>query len=335
MVPLDGSPFGEYALPLALGIARRAGAEVELIHVYTLPIPSVLTNGLVVPVPVEPPPEQAWERARAYLDQLADCLSERWEVPIEPVVRAGAAADTLYHHALASNTDLVVMTTHGYGPLSRLWLGSVADQLMRRLPMPLLLVWPHEAALDLLEEVHEQAFQHVLIPLDGSPLAEEVLEPAMALGKLMDAEYTLLQAIDPPLFRSIPAVHASGVDKQILEQSRAEALAYLEGVAERMRAEGLQVHTSVLHAPPSVAILDYAHEHAVDLIAMATHGRGGVARMLLGSVADKVVRGAGAPVLLQRPSAETAELSIDAQRGIEDRAAPEASAASSTTSVAR
>jgi nucleotide-binding universal stress UspA family protein len=308
MVPLDGSPFGEYALPLALGIARRAGAGVELVHVCTPPIPSGVTAGLGIPVAVDPSPEQAWERGRAYLAQLADYLSERWDVPIGTVVLGGLVADTLYDYALASGADLVVMTTHGYGPLSRVWMGSVADTLMRRLPMLLLLVRPRAEALDLLEAVHDHAFAHMLIPLDGSPLAEEILEGAMALGKLMDAEYTLLQAVDPPLFRSVPAVHASGVPEQILEQWQAEARAYLAGVAERMRAEGLQVQTSVLHAPPAQAILDYAREHAVDLIAMATHGRGGVARMLLGSVADKVVRGAGAPVLLQRPSAETAEL---------------------------
>jgi nucleotide-binding universal stress UspA family protein len=319
MVPLDGSPFGEYALPLALSMARRSGAEVELIHVYTLPIPIVSTNGLMIPRPVAQPPEQAWERARAYLDQLADCLSEPWEVPIETVLRAGAVADTLYDHALASGADLVVMTTHGYGPLSRVWMGSVADKLLRRLPMPLLLVRPRTEALDLLEQVHDQAFAHMLIPLDGSPLAEEILEPAMALGKLMGARYTLLQAVDPPLLGYAPALHARGIDEQILEQWRAEALAYLEGVAERMRAERLKVQTSVPLVPPAIAILDYAHEHAVDLIAMATHGRGGVARLLLGNVADKVVRGAGAPVLLQRPRAETAELSASARRAEDDR----------------
>jgi nucleotide-binding universal stress UspA family protein len=93
----------------------------------------------------------------------------------------------------------------------------------------------------------------------------------------------------------------------VLAEWRAETQAYLEQLADRLRGQGHPVEAHVIIGPPAIAILDYARVHAVDLIAMATHGRGGVARMLLGSVADKVVRGAGTPVLLRRPSAEGAE----------------------------
>jgi nucleotide-binding universal stress UspA family protein len=164
--------------------------------------------------------------------------------------------------------------------------------------------------LDLLEEVHEQAFQHVLIPLDGSTLAEGVLEPAVALGKLMQAEYTLLQTIEVPILGYAPAAQVAGLDDQILEQWRVEAQAYLDQVAEHMRAQGLAVRVSVMVGQAAPAILDYARDHVVDVIAMATHGRGGAARMLLGSVADKVVRGAGAPVLLYRPPAEPPQIGV-------------------------
>ena len=302
MVPLDGSTFGEYALPLALGIARQAGATVHLTHVWVPPAP-IYTDEMFVVKDMPHLPDR--ERERTYLNELAMCLSERWEVAITPTLLDGPVSDTLRAHALATDVDLIVVTTHGRGPLSRFWLGSVTDALIRQMPIPILLVRPHEAALDLLEEVHEQAFQHVLIPLDGSALAEEVVESAVALGRLMQAEYTLLQAIDVPLLGYAPAAHATGMDEQIREQWRAEAQTYLDQVAEGMRAEGLKVHTSVKIAQPAVAILDYARENAVDLIAMATHGRGGVARLLLGSVADKVVRGAGAPVLLLRPQVES------------------------------
>lgn len=314
MVPLDGSSFGEYALPLALGIARRAEARIELVHACRPPALDFLNGG----APAVQPPTPERERVASYLSQLAECLSERWDVSIGTAVLEGPAADALYSHALAAGIDLVVMTTHGYGPLSRVWMGSVADKLMRRLPMPALLVRPHEQALDMLEGVHEQAFEHVLIPLDGSALSEEILEPATVLGEPMGAEYTLIQAIDPPMLGYAPAAQVAGVDEQVLEQWRAEAQAYLERVAGRMRARGLLVRTSVLYAPPAVAILDYAREHAVDLIAMSTHGRGGVARMLLGSVADKVVRGAGCPVLIQPPHGESAHLTASAKYAAED-----------------
>jgi nucleotide-binding universal stress UspA family protein len=174
--------------------------------------------------------------------------------------------------------------------------------------VPILLARPHEEPLDLLEEVHEQAFQHLLIPLDGSTLAEGVVEPAIALGKLMQAEYTLLQTIEVPILGYAPAAQVAGLDDQILEQWRVEAQTYLDQVAKDMRAQGLSVQVSVMVGQAAVAILDYARNHAVDMIAMATHGRGGTARMLLGSVADKVVRGAEAPVLLYRPSAEPPQI---------------------------
>jgi nucleotide-binding universal stress UspA family protein len=307
MVPLDGSAFGEYALPLALSIARRAGATVNLVHVCTPLGPNVFGGALDAPVLGQSRLAQMREPASAYLDQLATCLSERWEVVITATVLEGPAVDTLRAHALAS-ADLVVLTTHGRGPLSRFWLGSVADRLVRELPMPILLARPHEEPLDLLEEVHEQAFQHMLIPLDGSTLAEGVLEPAVALGKLMQAEYTLLQTIEVPILGYAPAAQVAGLDDQILEQWRVEAQAYLDQVAEHMRAQGLHVQVSVMIGQAAPAILDYARNHAVDMIAMATHGRSGAVRMLLGSVADKVVRGAGAPVLLYRPCAEPPQI---------------------------
>jgi nucleotide-binding universal stress UspA family protein len=296
LVPLDGSSFGEHALPLALAMARRGAAPLELVHVCTPVGPHAFR------APSGEPPK---ERAQAYLEQLATCLSERWEVAITVAVLAGPAADTLYDYAIESAADLVVMTTHGRGMLARAWLGGVADTLVRRLPMPVLLARPHAEALDLLEGVHEQAFEHVLVPLDGSPLAEETLAPAADLGELMGAEFTLVQAIEPVMLTYAPAAQAAGVDERFLEQWRAEALAYLEGVAGRMRERGLVVRTRVIYGSPAVAIIDYAHEHAADLIAMCTHGRGGIARMLLGSVADKVVRGADALVLIKRPSAES------------------------------
>jgi nucleotide-binding universal stress UspA family protein len=300
LVPLDGSAFGEYALPLALGIARRAPAPLQLVHVCTPPHAHGV-GGL--PTPAALP----CERAHVYLTDLATCLSARWEVPISTAVLDGRAADQLYAHATAIGADLVVMTTHGYGPLSRMWMGSIADTLVRRLTMPVLLTRPHEQALDLLEEVHDQACTHVLIPLDGSALAEEILQPALTLGMPFDAKYTLIQAISVPVLGYAPAAQVVAVDEQILEQWRAMAQEYLDRLAQRLRGQGLQVDTRILIGPPAMTILDYVYDHNVDLVAMTTHGRSGVSRMLLGSVADKIVRGAGVPVLLGRPPADTAD----------------------------
>jgi len=301
LVPLDGSPFSEQALPLALSIARRAQAALEVAYVHQplqyYRIPSAVAPQL---------DEQAQQDARAYLASVVHRLGAQAPVAATPTLLLGTAADALHDHALARGIDLVVMTTHGRSPLSRFWLGSVADILMRRLPMPLLLVRPQEPA-----PAAEPVLQRILIPLDGSALAEQVLEPALAVGALMQAEFTLLGVVEPmleldddtPSPRLLgfgPALQAAV--RETRERQRTEATHYLEATAERLRSRSLRVQVRVVTAlNPAAAILDEAQARASDLIALATQGRGGLTRLALGSVADKVVRGATMPVLVCRP----------------------------------
>jgi nucleotide-binding universal stress UspA family protein len=155
-------------------------------------------------------------------------------------------------------------------------------------------------ALDLLDLTRAQVVKHILIPLDGSALAEDILEPAIALGTLLHAECTLLQAIAPVLAGYAADALAISLDEPSLAHWQTAARAYLERVAEQVCAQGLPVRTSVVVGPAAEAILAYGRQHGVHLIAMATHGRTGLARLLLGSVAEDVVRHARAPVLLHR-----------------------------------
>ncbi|MBI4538500.1 MAG: universal stress protein [Gemmatimonadetes bacterium] len=125
----------------------------------------------------------------------------------------------------------------------------------------------------------------------------------MSLGRAADADYTLLRGVPVPYHvGSAHMPHSVHVDEEKLENARREATAYLEGLAERLRREGFSVRTHIfLGAHPALGILEYAEKNPTDIIAMATHGRSGVARLLVGSVADKVVRGTHAPLLLYRP----------------------------------
>jgi nucleotide-binding universal stress UspA family protein len=148
-------------------------------------------------------------------------------------------------------------------------------------------------------------FQHILIPLDGSALAEQILKPALALGDLTQAAYTLLHVVEPFVVPGYaPLARTAQLDVQVTQTALAEAQRYLDDLAQRLRDDGRQVHTRALLATqPAVAILDAARAHGADLIALATHGRSGLARLLIGSVADKVRRAADMPVLLYRPQA--------------------------------
>jgi nucleotide-binding universal stress UspA family protein len=303
LVPLDGTPFGEQALPLALSIARRAGASLEIVHVHT-PFEYYRVPSAVAPQM----DEQARKDKRAYLDGIVSRLAAEGKAKAISTLLIGHAADAIHDHAVSKGADLVVMTTQGRGPVSRFWMGSVADNLMRRLPMPVVLVRPQETEPDMTQE---PVFKNVLLPLDGSELAEQILEPALALGTLMQAEFTLLGVVDPILEfdedirgrRSIafsPSLLAEV--KVARERHEAEARSYLNQVANRLRSESHRVQVRIAqNLKPAAAILNDASDQSIDLVALATQGRGGLARMFLGSVADKVVRGATTPVLVYRP----------------------------------
>jgi nucleotide-binding universal stress UspA family protein len=290
LVPLDGSPAGEHALPLAISIARRESAALHLAHVHVA--------GGSLGVDAAPRRDDGDQRAReqTYLDDLARKISGAGELPITTALLDGPVAHALHGYAATHGVDLMVMTTHGRGVLSRLWVGSVADRLMRQSSSPVLLVRPQDTPPDV---AAEPALKRVLVPLDGSALAEQILPHACALARLMAAELTLVQAAELALAST--ELYGSEFDSSFQERVQARAQRYLDGLAAGLRAEGINVATKVVLGWPAQHILEYAHEHEIDAIALATHGRGGMVRMLLGSVTDKIVRGATAAVLLYRP----------------------------------
>jgi nucleotide-binding universal stress UspA family protein len=304
LVPLDGSSFGEQALPLALSIARRNGAALTLMHVHRF---LDVYYGELQPVS-DTLEESLRKQEKAYLEHVAQRIREAGPIDVTTVLDDGQVAAQVRQHAVETKIDLVVMTTHARGALGRFWLGSTADELVRELPMPVLLVHPAEKAADI---THDLALKNVLVPLDGTPLAEQILEPASSLSKLFGADITLMRVVQPLMPTSVPvgtgtfsevALHmAEDIDK-LQKQVEQGAFDYLEKAAAKLRAEKTLVKTMVVLAEqPGVGILKEAQEIGTDLIALATHGRRGLARLFLGSVADKVLRGSHVPVLVHRP----------------------------------
>jgi nucleotide-binding universal stress UspA family protein len=301
LVPLDGSVFAEHALPLAMS---AAGAALRLVRVHVRAAMPYRDSELAASLDLD---SQVRDEERGYLDAVADRLEKARGIRPGTALLEGRIADALYEQGASAGVDLVVMATHGRGPLSRLWLGSVADELVRRLPTPLLLVRPGETAPDL---AHPPAVRHVLIPLDGSAEAEDILEPALSLGRLMQADYTLLRVVEPVIVADarLGGNAASGLDLSLLLALQSGAHAYLERVAERLRSSEVLAQTRVVtNRWAAGAILEEAGAHAMTLIALATRGRRGLGRLLLGSVADKVLRGAPGPVLLRRSVEHSSE----------------------------
>jgi nucleotide-binding universal stress UspA family protein len=152
-------------------------------------------------------------------------------------------------------------------------------------------------------------FHQFLIPLDGSPLAEQILEPTLALGALTGSAYTLVQIIDPLAQPGeVQIEYAAGLDYVITEDLHSTAEAYLSQVAARVQAHGYTVQTQVVIADhPAAALVDVAEASGADVIALTTHGRGALGRLLLGSVTDKVVRSAEIPILVYGPKDHEAQ----------------------------
>src|SRR5208283_3917513 len=196
LVPLDRSSFAEQALPLALSIARRTSARLDLVEVHALYALGDPTAGRL---PFEPDRDaECMQQEQLYLDATAKWVTAVSPVPVTAGVLSGSAvlpamvADSILERALTGKVDLIVMATHGRGPLGRFGVGSVADELIRRAPIPVLLVRPSEKAPQV---IPEPVLDNILIPLDGSPLAEQVLEPALDLVRLMEARCSLLRVV--------------------------------------------------------------------------------------------------------------------------------------------
>ena len=292
LVPLDGSWFAECALDVALPLARRAGASLELIHVRA---PDVYQAA----IPMYEPrlDHELAADDRRYLEGLAARVPPG--VDVSSVVLVGAVLPSLSAHVARHEGALVVMTTHGRGGVSDRWLGSTADRLVRRSPTPVLLVRPHHASPPMAEP---GLFRRILVPLDGRRHSEGVLSHAMSVAAPSDAELSLVTVVSPMTGRhpvSFPLARSSEIT---LEAQAAAAREYLEWLVDRVQLQGTRASAAVIvGSSPADAILTHAHEHRADLIALSARSRGPVSRLVLGSVADKLVRGATVPILVAQP----------------------------------
>jgi nucleotide-binding universal stress UspA family protein len=298
LVPLDGSALAEEALPLAARIARAAGGKLRLALVHQPPAPPIDTFTAKMFTSIELASRKA---ERAYLRARQAKLREEGLRLSSAVTLAGAVGPTLAEYVRELGVDLVVMATHGRGGVQRAWLGSVADYLVRHLEVPVVLVRPAEKGA---APTRGAENGQILVPLDGSALAEEALQPAAALARAWDAELTLLQVVTPAPTLLDPALSLpSSYDADFTASWRDAAQDYLDDVVERLRGEGLRASgVAVIGRTAVDTIIEVARPERVTLVAIATHGRGGLRRLALGSVADKLIRSADVPVLVQRPS---------------------------------
>lgn len=308
LVPLDGSAIAEQAIPFAVSLARAARAPIDLLRVHQ-PLQLRVTDVL------EEVEHARWHEDNRYLTAIAAETRSTVDVPVTDAVLPGDPAAVICRRALEEGVDLVVMTTHGRTGFSRAWLGSVADGVLRRAIVPVLMLRIAEAAPRRMGTVPH--LQRILVPLDGSRAADAVLEPARALAEAVEGTLVLLRVVQPvPMSTGDPLMGFAG--SAVVEDQEATAILAREARRELERSArsladqrfaNAERHV-VVEASLARAILDFANRQRVDLIAMSTHGRG-ASRLIVGSIADKVLRGSALPILLRRPASSVPEELLD------------------------
>lgn len=302
LVPLDGSPFAEQSLPIATSIAKKSHATLTLVRVWD---PSSYRDAseLVPPAVNADAPERV--AATEYLDAVATRLRSTSESSVNVSVRAGRIAGAIEECATEIGADLIVMTTHGRTGVSRAWLGSVTDAVVRLLAIPVLLWRPVEAPSP---DAEVGLFRRIVIALDGSEAAEEILPHITAVGTLADAAYTLVRVVRPVVTPVHPYAYTAPAwqdDPAATEAAMSHARSYLGAIADRLKrahpAAAVEIDVRLDQRVGS-AIVDAVRDHSADLVALTTHARRGV-RLLLGSVADKVLRGTEGAILVLHPAA--------------------------------
>ncbi len=288
LVPLDGSPLSERAIAYAESVAQRWQSELVLLRsVETVPSAALMMA------------EAAGEFSsdvEVYLRKHADEINAHGLKAITRIAY-GTPADGIIQTAKDEQVDLILMATHGRTGLGRLVFGSVAEAVLRHTPVPLLLVrsWDESAAPAAIS-----GHPHVLVPLDGSAFAEQALPTAANMAMALGGKLILLHSVSPFESAAIPAFTTLEPPQ---EQADHLAIAkhYLQDLVVRGVTSGCQVEFDVRLDVPTLAIAEAARDHNAALVVMATHGRGALGRMVLGSVADATLKHTRVPLLLVRP----------------------------------
>jgi len=297
LVPLDRSPFAESAAAYGAALAAASHGSLHLVLVHT-----------IVAWPATAEPERYAEldaetrsAEMTYLVRLAERIERETGVRAVPRLIEGSVAHSLLDYADRHDVDLIVMSSHGRGGVQRVWLGSVTNEVLRHAAVPLIVMRP--AAGKPLEPAAPNVmpadpFRRVLVALDGNELAEAALDAALDLPLAPDAEVVALRVIHPPAAVSPYLPHTIDATRTEMRKLKNDAEDYLLVTEKRRTGRAAIVARSTFATDPATTILAHAERGDTDLIVLGTHARGGLARAMLGSVADRVIRGAHVPVFV-------------------------------------
>lgn len=293
MVPLDGSNAAEMVLPYAEEMVSKFNSELSLVSV------------------AQPTPDESDHLFRAYLQMIQEKVRTElrdWGAgpgtPVSAEVLLGRPAEEILNYAEDKNARLLVMASRGRSGEGPWLLGNIAAKVLRATPKPVLLVRTKAPAKGL---ERKGLIKKVLVPLDGSGVAEQIIPHAEAFAEGLGGELILFQAVEPVTAASTGEGYGFVTESTIREENKRREKTseqYLDGVAKGLKERGRTVSTHVAAGAPAEQILDFAETHAMDVIAMSTHGRSGVSRWVFGSVTDKVLHAGDIPVLVVRATGQ-------------------------------
>jgi nucleotide-binding universal stress UspA family protein len=280
LVPLDGSSAAEFAIRFGADMAEKHQAELLLLHLRRLEV--------LAPADTTTEDDAAAAQTAAYLEALRkDIRAEGVPTQTHTLTSRDLRADLL-SFIDAERVSAVVLSTQGRTPMLRLLFGSQAEQTLARFPVPVLLVRP--------------VYQHVVVPLDGSKWSESAIPRAVEIARLHDAELVLFH-VHQQKGRDYAGDWALAGQQQIADQSYEQMTDQMVALRNRLRQEGLKAREVIIRGGnPAQAINEFVEsEDGISLIVMSTHGRTGLSRWLMGSVAGSVIREARCPVTLVYP----------------------------------
>ena len=287
LVPLDGSPAAEQVLPLTKAIAEQFHSSVILFRAIA-PLHDAPSKGrprVDADKQIELSRWAALEYLQAIGRDFAAC-----DIPAECQTEVGSPAWTILDFAQIEHVDLIALTTHGRTGGHRSEYGRVADRVVHAARVPSLVVRasdvPSAAA----------PITRILVPLDGSVLAERALEPARQLAAAFHAELLLLRVWQDPVYSEVP----EAVLDEMERQARRAAEGYMKAAVLKAKDWNVSVNAESHLGPVAERIVETAKERSAGLIVMSSHGRSGLGRWVMGSVTDRVLAASPVPVLLIR-----------------------------------
>jgi nucleotide-binding universal stress UspA family protein len=290
LVPLDGSELAEGALPYARALSDVLNAPIVLLTVWEGTESELGATFPSMAVDIQ-------RAAESHYQQYLDGVRARMGGDVQTVMRSGAdASDRILEVADELRACMIAIATHGRSGIGRWIYGSTASSILRRSAVPVLALG--QAALSLKRTA--ATVKHLMVPLDGSPLSEQALPLATEIGGAAKAEVSLVRVVRWAVQAypyTLPDAYVPQLDQELEEGAKA----YLRRQSDALK-DKLTVDAFVIRGAVADGLLDFAEKKNVDLTVMTTHARTGIARMALGSTADRMLQGT-APVLLVPPKA--------------------------------